>query len=156
MKIHNYLIDCSRFDWPNLLTAWHWLLPSHFTTWLLNRFGDLFLVAEDGRVWRLRLDDGSFECLAESKNDFCDKTDDPEIANDWFMIPLADRLVNQGKMLKEGQCYAFIQLPILGGGYVVENIVVRDIAFQYAALGPIFEKLKDVPDGTKVEFTIKE
>ena len=61
-----------------------------------------------------------------------------------------------GKALKEGQCYAFIQLPILGGDYAIQNVAARDVAYQYAALGPIFEKLKDVPDGTRVSFEIKK
>ena len=57
--------------------------------------------------------------------------------------------------MKEGQCYAFIQIPVLGGDYVFENVAVRDVVDQYAALGPIFEKLKDLPDGTQVSFEIK-
>jgi hypothetical protein len=32
---------------------------------------------------------------------------------------------------------------------------VREVTYQYAALGPIFEKLKDVPGGTSVSFEIK-
>jgi hypothetical protein len=35
------------------------------------------------------------------------------------------------------------------------NVVIRDMEFQYAALGPIFEQLKDIPDGTHVAFKIK-
>ena len=34
-------------------------------------------------------------------------------------------------------------------------VVVRDLAFQYAALGPIFEKMKDLPDGTRFTFKIE-
>ena len=120
----------------------------------MNRFGDLFLKTDDGKIHRLALDDGSLTILAQSKDQFCDKLDEPGVANDWFLIPLVDELVTAGKKLKEGQCYAFIQLPILGGDYVFENVVVREVNYQYAALGPIFEKLKDVPDGTHVSFEI--
>lgn len=155
MNIQDYLIDCSRFDWPKLAASWHWLLPPLFTTWMMNRFGDLFLKTEDGKIHRLALDDGSLEVLADSKDQFCDKLDQPGVANDWLMIPLVDSLVAVGKTLHEGQCYAFIQIPILGGDYVVENVTVRDVARQYAALGPIFEKLKDIPDGTSVVFKTK-
>lgn len=155
MSLSDYLIDCSQFDWQKLVASWHWLLPSKFTMWMMNRFGDLFLKTDDGKIHRLALDDGSFTVLAESKERFCDKLDEPGVANDWFLMPLVDELVAAGKILKEGQCYAFIQIPILGGDYVVENVAVRDVAYQYAALGPIFEKLKDVPDGTRVDFKIQ-
>jgi hypothetical protein len=154
MSLSDYLIDCSQFDWQKLVASWHWLLPPKFTTWMMNRFGDLFLKTEDGKIHRLALDDGSFAVLAESKDQFCDKLDEPGVANDLFLMPLVDELVAAGKTLKEGQCYAFIQIPILGGDYVIQNIAVRDVAYQYAALGPIFEKLKDVPDGTQVSFEI--
>ena len=156
MTLSDYLIDCSRFDWQKLFASWHWLLPSEFMPWMMNRFGDLFLKTHDGKIHRLALDDGSLSVLAESKEQFCDKLDEPGVANDWLLIPLVDELVAAGKTLKEGQCYAFVQIPILGGDYVVENVAVRDVAYQYAALGPIFEKLKDVPDGTRVSFEIKK
>ena len=154
-KIHDYLIDCSSVDWRKLVDTWQWCLPNEFTAWIVNRFGDLFLTTPDGRIHVLRLDDGSLRCLAESKDEFCAKIDDQEIANDWLMIPLVDRLVAVGKTLKDKQCYAFIRIPIIGGDYSIENIEVRDLSFQYAALGPIFEQLKDLPDGTNVEFKIK-
>jgi len=120
----------------------------------MNRFGDLFLTTDDGKTHRLALDDGSLEVLAESKDRFTDKLAEPGIADDWFMIPLVDELVRAGKTLQEGQCYAFIQIPILGGDYVVENVAVRDVTDHYAAMGPIFEKLKDIPDATVVKFEI--
>jgi hypothetical protein len=155
MNLSDYLVDCSKFDWQKLFASWRWLLPSEFTTWMMNRFGDLFLKTPVRRIHRLALDDGSLTVLAESREQFCDKLDEPGVANDWLLIPLVDQLVAGGKTLKEGECYAFIQIPMLGGDYVLENVVVRDVADQYSALGPIFEKLKDVPDGTQVSFEIK-
>src|SRR5688500_4199877 len=101
MKVADYLIDCSSFDWQELIATWHWRLPHAFTAWTMNRFGDLFLRTEDGKIHVLRLDDGSLQCLADSKDQFCDLIDNAETANDWLMIPLVDRLVAAGKFLKE-------------------------------------------------------
>ena len=156
MNIHDYLIDCSSFDWPKLVETWHWHLPNTFTVWVMNRFGDLFLKTEDGKIHLLRLDDGSLTCLADSHDQCCDRLDQGNNANDWLMTPLVDRLVAAGKTLGQNQCYAFIQLPVLGGSYDLKNIEVREVAFQYAALGPIYEKLKDIPDGTSVFFCEEE
>jgi len=155
MNLQDYLIDHAGIDWQKLFANWHWCISGKFTVWIINRFGDLFIKKEDGRIYWLALDDGSLTCVAESKDDFSRKMDDPEVANDWLMIPLVDRLVAAGKVLEDGQCYAFVQLPILGGDYTVENVVVRHLEWQFQALGPIFEKLKDVPDGTRVNFRIE-
>jgi hypothetical protein len=121
--------------------------------WLITRFGDLFVTQDDGSIWWLRLDVGSYSRVAASKEEFLSQVDDGT-ANDRLMIPLVDRLVAAGKVLGAKECYAFVQLPVLGGDYIVENVVVRDLGFQYAALGPIFEKIKDLPDGTQFSFKI--
>jgi hypothetical protein len=156
VNLHDYTIDLAAFDWQKLVANWHWRLPSQFTTWIMNRFGDLFLKTADGRIHVLRLDDGTLRCLADSREQFCDLLDQGNNANDWLMIPLVDRLVTAGKTLKPGECYAFVQIPILGGDYVVENVAVRTVEFQYASLGPIFEQLEGVPDGTSVAFQIQK
>ena len=122
----------------------------------MNRFGDLFLKTDDGKIHVLRLDDGTLRCLADSRDQFSDLLDQGNNANDWLMIPLVDRLVAAGKKLKPGECYAFIQIPILGGDYIVENVAIRTVEIQYASLGPIFEQLESVPDGTTVNFQIQK
>ena len=43
---------------------------------------------------------------------------------------------------------------ILGGGYGIDDFDIKDVAFLYAAFGPIHERIKDVPDGTQIEFKI--
>jgi hypothetical protein len=155
VNLHDYIIDHSSFDWQKLVATWHWRLPPRFTTWIMNRFGDLFLKTDDGQIHVLRLDDGTLRCLADSRDQFCDLLDQGNHANDWLMIPLVDRLVAAGKTLKQGECYAFIQIPILGGDYVIENVAIRTVEFQFAAMGPIFEKLEGVPDGTTVAFRVQ-
>lgn len=152
-SVRDYLIDQTGLDFQRMFEHWGWCLSGSFTVWLITRFGDLFITRDDGSIWWLRLDDGSYKQIAVSKEEFLSQIDDGT-ANDRLMIPLVDRLVAAGKVIKEKECYAFVQLPILGGDYVVENVVVRDLAFQFAALGPIFEKLKDLPDGTRVSLEI--
>jgi hypothetical protein len=154
MKLSDYIIDHSAFEWLELVERWKWILPARFTPWMMNRFGDLFLCTDDGKVHWLRLDNGTLKCVAESKDNFCDKLDAPGAANDWLMLPLVDRLVAAGKILRDRQCYGFIQIPILGGDYTVANVEVRDIAAQYDFIGQAFQQLRDLPDGTPVELVI--
>ena len=155
MSINDYLIDHEAVDWGKVLTTWHWLLPREFTVWLMNRFGDLFIVFDDGTVHVLDVGAGTLEKVAESREDFREKIDQPGQANNWLMIPLVDSLVTAGLRPAAGECYSYRQLPVLGGDYTVENTVLKAIALHYAAFGPIHKRIKDLPDGTPVRFKIE-
>ena len=133
MSIQDYLIDHEGFDWRLLLTEWTWLVPNEFTIWLMNRFGDLFLVSDDGSVHMLDVGVGSLKEIARSRDDFHVKVKEVDNANDWFMIPLIDQLVGAGITLKKGQCYSYKQPPVLGGDYTIENTCVLRIAEHYGA-----------------------
>src|SRR5262249_49075706 len=115
-----------------------------------NRFGDLFLVFDDGTINMLDVGAGTLKQVAESREDFYEKVDEDENVNDWFMIPLIDQLVAAGMTLKEGQCYSYKQPPILGGDYTVGNTCLLPIAEHYGAYGSIHNQIKDLPDGTQV------
>ena len=152
--IQDYLIDQHGLDWPKLLETWAWLLPNEFTVWLVNRYGELFLVFPDGTVHWLETDAGSFTKVATSRDDFEAKIDDDENANNWLMIPLVDRCVAAGLRLGPGQCYGFKQPTILGGDFTVENTGVLDIGDYLGSRGSIHEQLHDVPDGAQVTIKI--
>jgi len=146
----DYIIDPSGIDWPDVLASWAWLLPPEFTIWIVNRFGDLFLVQEDGSVHWLDVGAGELRRVAESRDHFANLLDDADNARDWLLMPLVEKLVDAGIRLGPGECYGYVKLPILGGDYTVSNTRVVPIAGHLEALGPIHEKLKDLPDGTGV------
>src|SRR5260370_26503550 len=93
MSVHDYLIDHNGFDWPHILSPWAWLLPVQLTVWLMNRYGDLFLVFDDGMVQMLDIGTGTLKCVAVNREEFSTKIDEGNNANEWLMIPLVDRLV---------------------------------------------------------------
>src|SRR5262245_29228232 len=121
MSVHDYLIDHTGFDWPQLLSSWARLLPEELTVWLMNRFGDLFLVFAEGTVHMLDVGGGTIEKVANSRADFRKRIDKNDNANQWLMIPLIDQLVEAGISLQPGQCYGYKVPPVLGGEYTVEN-----------------------------------
>lgn len=155
MDINDYLIDHTNLDWANLLTQWNRVLPEEFTVWLMNRFGDLILVFEDGTVHFFDVGAGSVEEVAESRDEFCDLIDRDDNANQWLMIPLIDRLVEAGKTLKPGYCYSYLQSPVLGGDYTVENTIILPIHEHFGVNATIHEQIKDLPDGTVVRIVVR-
>jgi hypothetical protein len=156
MNVYDYLIDHVSNDWARLLSGWESVLPPEFTVWLMNRYGDLFLILPDGSVHILDVGGGSISRLAESKDDFYRVINEDDNANDWLMIPLVDRLVEAGVHLEPGQCYSFVTPPILGGEYSVENTMVVPIQEHFGLYGSYHEQLKDVPDGSKVVINVRK
>ncbi len=154
VSLHDYIIDHSGFDWPTLLSNWAWLLPETLTVWIVNRFGDLFVVLHDGTVHMLDIGCGSLKKVAESRDDFGSRLNEDDNADEWLMIPLVDRLVASGNTLQPGQCYCLVQPPNLGGSYSVENVAVLPVADFYAGYGSIQRQISDVPDGTQVVIEI--
>ena len=66
MDVTDYLIDQQGIEWPTLLRDWSPLLPESFTLWLVNRFGDSFVVFDDGSVNMLDIGAGLLERLADT------------------------------------------------------------------------------------------
>jgi len=156
MLATDYLIDHYEFDWPRILADWAWLLPhKEFTIWLMNRYGDLFLIFEDGTLHMLDVGNGSLEKLAENRDDFYRKIDEGDHANIWLMIPLVDLLIEAGKELLPGQCYTFITPPVLDGKYTVENTAILNIPEHYGVYAATHNQIKDLPDGTQVRLRVK-
>jgi hypothetical protein len=156
MTLHDYIIDHRGIHWPSVLRGWAWLLPATLTVWMMNRFGDLFIVLDDGTVHILDVGRGTFKKVAESRGDFAERVDEGDNANQWLMIPLVDRLCASGLTLGEGQCYSYRQPPILGGDYTVGNTCVSPIPEHYRAYASIHHQIKDLPDGTNVVLDVRE
>jgi hypothetical protein len=155
-SIHDYLIDQDGIDWSSAFKSWAWLLPEEFTLWLVNRFGDLFLVPPDGSVHMLDVGAGTLTRVAKSRADFSKKMDEADNANEWLMIPLVDQCRAAGVHLKPSQCYGFKTPPVLGGDYSVENIGPLSITDYLGAYGSIHEQIHDLPDGAEVRLNFTD
>ena len=156
MNVSDYLIDDSHVDWPNVLSPWSWLLPEELTVWLMNRFGDLFIVLDDGSVQMFDVGCGTLEYVVESRDAFRQAIDQGDNASQWLLIPLVDELVAAGKTLEPGQCYGYLLSPVLGGDYTVANTIVLPIHEHYGVNASLHEQIKDLPDGTPVRIKIEK
>jgi hypothetical protein len=125
-------------------------LQPEFTVWMVNRFGDLIVVPEDGSVHYMDFSVNELRRITDSQDDFCTKIDQGDNADDWLLIPLVDACVAAGMRLLHNQCYSFKIPPVLSGKYEIENIAPLDIEVNYAFLADIHRQIKDLPDGTKI------
>ena len=154
MNINDYIIDQEGLDWSNLLSEWTWLLPDTFTPWIVNRLGDIVVVNENETISFFDIGAGSFQQIADSRETFIRLIDEADNANHWLAIPLVNRLVQAGMILKPKTVYGFKIPPMLGGKYDIENLEITDISVHYGLLGDLYGQMKDVPDGSKVTVKI--
>ena len=150
MNIQDYLLDQADKDWAALLSGWD--LPETFELWMVNRFGDAFLVFEDGSVHVLDLGACALNRVADNREDFARKA--ANSAADWFMMPLTDACVASGMIPGASQCYSFKVPPVLGGAYELANVTLTDLAVAYSFAADIHPQVKDLPDGTKIKVVI--
>lgn len=154
MRIADYILAHAGIDWPVTLQSWGWLLPDHLTVWIANRFADLILVFEDGTVHYLDVGAGTVTRIAENREDFLEQVDTDQNATDWFMIPMVDSCVATGMRLSPGACYAFRQLPVFGGEYSADNVMIAKVEGYLKFAGLVHAKVRDLPDGTQVEIVL--
>jgi hypothetical protein len=154
MNLRDYLIDQAGKDWAQLLADWAPPLPSDFTLWLVNRFGDAFIVTADGAVSMLDVGAGSFERLADSRDRFGELLDVDNNASVWLMIPLVDECVATGMTLGAQQCYGFKIPPVLGGTYELDNVELKTLTEYYSFTAYIHRQTRDLPEGAQVKLDV--
>lgn len=155
MDIHDYLLDHADCNWEALLTAWATLLPETFTVWFVNRFGDLFTVHDDGAVFMLDCNIGTYDRLANSRQEFADLLNVEANARQWLMIPLVDRCVAAGLELHPGSCYFFKVPATMGGAYDPSNIASVPMTEFYPYLTSLHDQTNHLPDNTQIRLRVK-
>lgn len=134
------------------LSKWFPLVAAGARILCTNLFGDAFFVDSSGAVHMLERGAASVEAIASSEEEFREA-----IIGDsegWQLRPLADQCRSAGKILGDGQCYAFKMLPVLGGEYIVENVWVAPWREWFDLTADVYEQIKDVPDGTPVRLNL--
>jgi hypothetical protein len=154
--INNYLIQQDGKDWGAWLRGWTPPLPQDFTLWMVNRFGDLIIVADDGSVHMLDMGSGVLNPLADTCEDFYAKIDQDDNADNWLLITLTDACVAAGMALEPNECYGLTIPAFLGGKYAIENIKPMDMQVYYELTADIYQQAKDLPDGAKIQFKITD
>lgn len=154
VDIKDYLISQDGINWRELIAKWAGRMPRDFTIWLVNRFGDLVVVLEDDSVHYMDFQLNELNPIADSKEDFFAKIEDPDNANDWLMMSLVDACVAEGKVLSAGKCYHFTIPTVLGGKYDVDNITTVSMKEHFDFLADLHEQIESLPDGTPLQLKV--
>lgn len=139
-----------------LTVDWTWLIGTDKKPILVSAIGDMFLQADNKKIYWLDVGSGEIKLIANGIQDFEDKLKNIEQVNEWFMIALTTNLRLSDKKLKDGQLYSYKKLPIIGGDYTLDNFTPLDIVEHFGYTGEIHKQIKDLPDGTEVVLKIVE
>ncbi len=148
------LVALADIDFGRLLEHWRWLIPESSRPLFATALGDLFVIDPGGQVSWLDMGDGQLQPVATSEADFERAASDPDNASFWFGTTLVDQLLAAGKALGPGECYSYLQLPMMGSQYEPNNFGVCDVVSHFRIWGPIHEQLRNLPDGATVEFKV--
>ena len=134
-----------------LVTSWAWLLPDAWTPLLFSVLGDVFLEKESGGVFWLNTGAGEITRIADDVAQFRAALG-TEIATDWFMPPLVERLHEAGKIPGPGECYTYVIMPVFAEGkYEVDNLNVVPAREHFSLSGTVHAQIRDLPDGDQVQ-----
>jgi hypothetical protein len=142
--------DIATVDLNDILYCWQWLLTDMKAVSTISVLGDIFLVGTDNAVYWLQTDSGHLTRTADTMLQFEEFLGDDEKIDNWFLPSLVEQLLAAGKNLKENEVYSYKKLPVIGGEYSIDNIEPTDMSVHFAVSGQICERIKDLPDGTKV------
>lgn len=134
---------------------WLWLIGTDKTVILVTTLGDLFLESKDQGVYWLEVGGGKFEKVATDIDEFERKLTDINNVNEWFMIDLTTELRLSGSKLNKDEVYSYKKLPIIGGDYTVDNFEPTNVEVHFSFAEQVHRKVKDLPDGTKVNITFE-
>jgi hypothetical protein len=142
--------DTTRINLDDILSCWQWRLTDIQAVLAVSVLGDIFLLGNDAAVYWLQTDTGELTKVAETLKQYQQFLSDEEKIDEWFLPLLVEKLLAVGKTLKENEVYSYKKPPFLGGDYSVDNIAPADMSVHFTFSGQIYEQVKDLPDGTKV------
>lgn len=137
------------------LSEWVDILPARYTVLNASLFGDVFLRDDDlGAVHMLEVSAASISHIANSEGEFREKCILDE--DGWLLRLLADKCWDAGIRPNPTQCYGFRLLPIFGGEYSCENIVLISWREWFDFTADIFKQTQGLKDGARVLIEVNE
>lgn len=136
----------------SVTSYWGWSGINPTTIIAENEFGNLIMLDEDGRFWRLCPEDLYCEVIADDKDEYNDLVKEEEFNQDWFMEVMVFKATEKYGALEEGMKFHMLEPGALGGKYAPHN--VKPIAFDRIIKfsGELAQKISRA-GGKKVNYT---
>jgi hypothetical protein len=144
--------EIDTVDIADITSSWQWRISKMHAVVTISSLGDMFLLGKDNAVYWLQTDRGELVKIAESFEEYQKFLNDSDKIDNWFLPSFVEKLLEAGKTLKSNQVYSYKIPPVLGGEYTVENIEPVSMSVHFSFSGQICEQVKDLPDGTKINF----
>lgn len=138
-----------------LREGWGWLVDETFQPFMNTAAGDVFFESPDGAIHWLDTGVGQLARVANNRDEFLEQLRSDH-GNEWLLTPIVDQLVDSGMLLREGDCYGFKVLPVMGGTYTADNLAPLPAASWFGFSGHIHSQIKDLPEGTSVQLKFDE
>jgi hypothetical protein len=136
------------------LESWQWVGLDGKRPVLSSLFGDVFLQAPDG-YWFLDTVEGTLTHRWPDRDALQHELDTESGQDQYLLGGLAMAADRSGLTLGEDQVYDFVQPPILGGQFAVENMTTMDFVVALHIAGQLLRQVRELPPGTNITgFTI--
>lgn len=139
-----------------ILQFWGWtgLKPAEIIG--TNSFGNMIVRDHSDRFWRICPEELSCEPIAENREKLVELSQDEEFVLDWEMHQLVDLARGALGDPEADQCYCLKIPAVLGGEYSAVNFGTISVSELISFAGRITEQIKDLPDGSKIDFKFVE
>ena len=136
------------------LASWRWKVGDSSQIVALSLSGDIFFKDVSGSVHWLDTGAGTTELIASSESEFWSVLADPARAADLLLQHVVESFLQAHGPFPPSKCLGYRTLPILGGDYAGANRVLMPALEHFAFTGDVHQQIKDLPDGTHIEFTV--
>ena len=119
-----------------------------------NAFGNILVLDQAGRYWRICPEALSCEPMADTAEGFGQHTQRRDFEEDWDMERLVGLARNAVGPLETGTVYYLVVPAVLGGAYGVDNIRTAPLEQVIALSGDWAREIKDLPDGAQIKLRL--
>ena len=132
--------------------GWGWAIGTPTRVIAVNSFGNIIVQNSTGQFYRITPEDLECVFLCDSEHDLEKLLRESKFAFDWDMKLLREQAERALGKLSTNECYHLVIPAPLGGAYALNNIRKISIGEWVSFSGYVAHQIKDLPDGTHVEF----
>lgn len=134
--------------------AWGWTGLRPRSVVEADAFGDVIVLDEVRRYWRVCPEELSCEEIAENEAGYELLRASPEFERDWTMAAFHEAVRETLGPVADGRCYCLKIPAVLGGVYSASNAATISLDELTLFSGHVALQIKDLPDGAQIRLKI--